>query len=314
MDLPIIVWILLFVVSFALIYYFADYLLDLIEDLSEGYSISPIILGVFILGIDLEESIVSLFAAKESLPYLSIGNLIGNSIFAVVIAFAIPPLLYKIKNIGQIPKFYYVSLLLAILSISLSTILSQYLWVFAILNLLIFIYYVLRSINIQRDFKLGEEGDECEDEDDTGIKLIVKVIVAILIVFFAGQLLVVSAEQILIISNLSETFFGLIITALITNVEEFWLMIKSIQKGKIEIGISAQIGKLLWNTTLIFGISGVILSSYTISSIMVISSFFLIVIAAILIINLIRNDLSKRNSLIYLFIVLVYLVVNVIYI
>ena len=173
---------------------------------------------------------------------------------------------------------------------------------------------MLRSINIQRDFKLGEEGDECEDEDDTGIKLIVKVIVAILIVFFAGQLLVISAEQILIISNLSETFFGLIITALITNVEEFWLMIKSIQKGKIEIGISAQIGKLLWNTTLIFGISGVILSSYTISSIMVISSFFMIVIAVFLIINLTRNDLSKRNSLIYLFIVLVYLVVNVIYI
>ena len=107
MELPIIVWILLFLVSFALIYYFADYLIDLIEELSEGFSISPVILGIFILGIDLEESIVSLFAAKESLPYLSIGNLIGNSIFAVVIAFAIPPLLYKINVLDQIPKFYY---------------------------------------------------------------------------------------------------------------------------------------------------------------------------------------------------------------
>ncbi len=313
MELPIIVWILLFLVSFALIYYFADYLIDLIEDLSEGYSISPIILGVFILGIDLEESIVSLFAAKESLPYLSIGNLIGNSIFAIVIAFAIPPLLYKINILNQLPKFYYLSLLLAVSSILLSTIFPNYLWFFALLNLLVFIYYVVRSINIQRKYEVSENKDECDD-DDTGVKLIVKVIIAILIVFFAGQLLVTSAEQLLIMSNLSETFFGLVITALITNVEEFWLMVKSIQKGKIEIGISAQIGKLLWNTTLIFGISGIIISGYVISSIMVISSVFLVVISAILIFNLLRNDFSKRNSMIYLFIMIIYFIMNIIYI
>ena len=313
MELPIIGWIILFLVSFALIYYFADYLIDLIEELSEGYSISPVILGVFILGIDLEESIVSLFAAKESLPYLSIGNLIGNSIFAVVIAFAIPSLLYKVKILEQIPKFYYLSLLMAIVSILLSTIFPQYLWVFALLNLLIFIYYVFRSMKIQREYKSQGIIDDCDDEEDTGANLIIKVIIAITIVFFAGQLLVASSEQILIMSNLSETFFGLIITALITNVEEFWLMVKSIQKGKVEIGISAQIGKLLWNTTLIFGISGVILSSYVLSSIMVISSVFLVVILVILIFNLTRNDLSRRNSMIYIVILILYIIINIIY-
>lgn len=311
MELPFLIWILLFLISYAFIYYFADYLIDLIEDLSDGFSISPVILGILVLGIDLEESIVSLFAARESLPYLSIGNLIGNSIFGIVIAFAIPPLLYKIKKFDQMPKFYYISLILAIISMLLSTISPQYLLYFAIFNLLIFIFYVIGSVKIQREYHSIK--DESSHGAETGIRLFAKVVMVILIIFFAGQLLVTSSVQILIMSNLSESFFGLIITALITNVEEFWLMVKSIQKGKVEIGISAQIGKLLWNSTLIFGISGVILSSFVVSSIMIISSVFLAVITAILIFNLLRNNLSKRNSKIYLFIMVLYVIINVLY-
>jgi Ca2+/Na+ antiporter len=49
----------------------------------------------------------------------------------------------------------------------------------------------------------------------------------------------------------SFSLFGLVIMAFATNVEKLWLMVKSIQKGQVNIGLGAQIGKILWNTTLI---------------------------------------------------------------
>ena len=105
----IITYSLLFAVGYIAIYLLADYIIDTLEEISESFSISPIVLGLLILGIDLEEGIVSLTAAVEGLPYLALGNLIGNTVIAIGIAFGLPALYLK-AEIDQLPRFYYVLL------------------------------------------------------------------------------------------------------------------------------------------------------------------------------------------------------------
>ncbi len=83
---------MLFAIGYLLIYYSTDFLIDILKDFSRQWNVSSIVSGILILGIDLEESIVSLLAAVGHLPYLSLGNLIGNTVIAVAISFGLSAL------------------------------------------------------------------------------------------------------------------------------------------------------------------------------------------------------------------------------
>ena len=119
-----------------MIYLLADFIIDTLGDISRSFSISPLVLGLLILGTDLEESIVSLTAAIYGLPYLSLGNLIGNTVIAIGIAFGLPALYLK-AEVDQLPRFYYVELLLAGTLVLMSMMLTSYLFLFGFLCLVV---------------------------------------------------------------------------------------------------------------------------------------------------------------------------------
>ncbi|MHA2273535.1 MAG: sodium:calcium antiporter [Candidatus Hodarchaeales archaeon] len=323
----LIIWIFLFLVGYITIYFAADYLIDLLEEFSEVYAISPVIVGLFVLGIDLEESIVSLIAAHNELPYLSLGNLIGNTIIAVAIAFGLPAFFLKFR-VKQLPFFYYGVLLLAGLSVVLSTIFPQFLIVFALFNGILFGSYIAQSYKVQKDFEKGlmannnkkndiEVNSSNQDDTETEearLSLLLKVIGVILLIFAGGEALVISAEQIMQSTGVSETFFGLVIMAFVTNVEEFWLIVKAIQKGQLELGVSAQIGKILWNITLIYCVCGLFIGQFEFKLIMTISSFIFFIILTLLVIQLARNDLTKGSALIFFALLSCFLLLNLLFI
>ena len=93
----IIISIILFFIGYLVIYFAADIFLDNLKALSILYGISPFVIGALLIGIDLEESIASIFAAMNGLSKIAIGNVIGNSIIALTISFAIPTFFYKIE-------------------------------------------------------------------------------------------------------------------------------------------------------------------------------------------------------------------------
>lgn len=304
------------------IYFFADYIIDLLEDLGDVYTISPVIIGIFILGIDLEESIVSLIAASTGLSYLSLGNLIGNTIIAVTIAFGIPPFFLRFE-FQQIPLFYYGILLIGSLSIMISMVFPTFLPLSALFNLVLFGIYGINSFKVQRkhrevssEQRLKKQANAIEPKDkgneEKEIRSLIplKVIFSLIVIFFSGQALIISAEQLIIFTGLSETFFGLVVMAFVTNVEEFWLIVNSIKKNQTELGISAQIGKVLWNTTLIFGLCGIIIFDFEFEAIMTYSSILCFIILTLLVFNLIRKNLTKSSGMLYLCILLLFLGLN----
>ncbi|MFX1284492.1 MAG: sodium:calcium antiporter [Promethearchaeota archaeon] len=323
MNLELLFWVILFLIGYVVIYFFADYIIDLLEDFSEVYTISPVIVGMFILGVDLEESIVSLIAASSGFPYLSLGNLIGNTIIAVAIAFGLPALFLKF-DFQQIPLFYYSLLLIGGISITISMILPHFLLLFALINLAIFGTYVINSVKVQnkyREFLSTQEAkdqvnasrpaDDDEGEEDHRLMIAFKILFSLVVIFLGGETLVTSAEQLVLFTGLSETFFGLIIMAFVTNVEEFWLIVKSIQKGQTELGISAQIGKILWNTTLIFGICGLIIIQFEFEAIMVFSSILCFIILILLVFNLIRKNMSTSTGVLFFIIFFLFVGLNI---
>ncbi|GAI66941.1 unnamed protein product, partial [marine sediment metagenome] len=87
--LGITVWIIFFIGSYFIIFFAADIFLDNLKDICVIYNLSPFIIGMLVLGIDPEESIASIIAAINGLPYISFGNVVGNSIIAMTLPFAL---------------------------------------------------------------------------------------------------------------------------------------------------------------------------------------------------------------------------------
>ncbi len=292
----ILIWAIIFISTYTTIYYLADYIIDSVVEISKHYIIAPIIMGVLILGIDLEESIVSVIAAIDGMGYIAIGNIIGNSIIAIGISFGIPALIICF-NSGKIPIIYYLALFIAIISILLSMIFPKYFIFFGILNLFIFLVYLLKSISIQKHYYINMESRNKKEKKGY---LIFKLLILLILLFASGKLFLQSSIHIIEYFRISETFFGLIITAFLTNVEEFWLIIKSMKKGYPEIGVSAELGKILWNITLVYGISAVVLRNFIYSQIFVTSAIILVIMGSVLIIMLYVNKINKLTGIFFI--------------
>jgi len=135
--------------------------------------------------------------------------------------------------------------------------------------LAIFIYFVYLIRNMKQYSKanftrlsstenlMKNDKQSQELKVESKSKKIILIIISFIFIFLGGELLIYAAEQIIIQTNIPETFFGLVIIAFITNVEELTLVIKSIKKKSVEIGLGGMIGKVIWNLTLTFGISAI---------------------------------------------------------
>ena len=143
--LDIILWIFFFIVGYFIIFFAADVFLDNIKVLCKIYNVSPFIIGLIILGIDPEESIASIIAAINGLPYIAIGNVIGNSITALTIPFAIPLFFYKVEydSVSQ----YYFNLIYFSIILILGGVCFYFGLIFAgIFCILIYIIYLIRNL------------------------------------------------------------------------------------------------------------------------------------------------------------------------
>ncbi|MFX1420301.1 MAG: sodium:calcium antiporter [Promethearchaeota archaeon] len=309
----IILWIILFIIGYLIIFFAADVFIDNLKAICIIYGISPFIIGALIIGIDPEESIASILAAISGLSYIAVGNVIGNSIIALTISFALPAFFYNI-SFKSVPQFYFLLLYSCIILLLLGTLINFGFLIVGIIALFVyFIYFILNTKRLSEERAVQRNSKENIIQNDNGIqklktkpkfKKIILVILSFIFIFFGGELLIYSTEQILILTNIPETFFGLVIIAFVTNVEELTLMIKSIKKKSVEIGLGGMIGKVFWNLTLTFGISAIIMVNFVLS--WIIFWNWSILLTLVLYFNWISKKKSiKRNDAIFLTLLLI---------
>ncbi|MFX0027848.1 MAG: sodium:calcium antiporter [Promethearchaeota archaeon] len=320
--LAIILWIFLFIAGYLIIFISADILLDNLKELCIIYGISPFIIGILIIGIDPEESIASILAAVNGLPYIAVGNVIGNSIVALTLSFAIPAFIYRI-NIKTISQIYF-SFLYICLTLILVGILA-YLRLFLVGIIVIFVYFVfmIRNVKIISKDNLNKKSSKenlidfdkklLKSKENSKLRNIFLILLSFILIFTGGELLIYSTEKLIKITSIPETFFGLVIIAFVTNVEELTLVLKSIKKKSIEFGLGGMIGKVLWNLTITFGISAIILINFKILSIIFWN--WLVLLTVIIYFNLIsiRKSMNWKDGIILTIILTSFLILNFIF-
>ncbi len=269
--LGVTVWILFFIGSYFIIFFAADIFLDNLKDICVVYNLSPFIIGMLVLGIDPEESIASIIAAINGLPYVSIGNVVGNSIIAMTLPFSLALLIYTLK-FKSLSRFYLILLYILLINLLLSFVFNDFMFVSGLIALGVYIIYFLRNLRYHsqekdrntEDIEDGikfKERESMEFKRSSKVKKIFLTSIGLVFIFIGGELLILSADQIIDILHIPEAFFGFIIIGFVTNVEELTLVLKSIRKKAVDIGFGGMIGKLIWNLTITFGISGVIMTN-----------------------------------------------------
>ncbi|MHA1795699.1 MAG: hypothetical protein DRO88_05520 [Promethearchaeia archaeon] len=274
MFMNLIAAILVFILSILLISWGADKVIDVIKETSEKFKLSAVSIAFFVMGIDLEEAIASWSAAAANLPEIALGNVIGNSIISITFCFALPALFFTIVFHKISAKYFFFLILLGIINIGV--LMWPSLWIFwAVLILVIYFFYIVwnfRAMNNHSSVIISDETNEehannaeannkgdKESEKNINWREIIIAIVGFATLFLGSRMLVESVQSLLIMTNISEAFFGVGIIAASTNVEEYFLLFKSIKKKRVEIGIAGLLGKIMWNLGLNAGISIIIL-------------------------------------------------------
>jgi len=319
--LGITVWIIIFIGSYLIIFFAADIFLDNLKDICVIYNLSPFIIGMLVLGIDPEESIASIIAAINGLPYVSIGNVVGNSIIAMTLPFSLALLFYTLKFKSP-SKFYFTILYILLINLLFSFVFNNFMFVSGLIALGLYIIYFLRNLRyhsqekdrnaeIIEDGTKFDEGKSIELQKSSKVKKIFLTSIGLVFIFIGGELLILSAGQIIDILHIPEAFFGFIIIGFVTNVEELTLILKSIKKKAVDIGFGGMIGKLIWNLTITFGISGVIMTNIPFKLIMLWNWLILVLIIVYFNLSSRREKLTKKDGLILLVFFSVFIIINV---
>ncbi len=338
----------LFLIGIGLITWGADALIDGIRDLSRELKLSGVILAILVMGVDLEETIASISAATNGLQDIAIGNVIGNSIISMSFSFAIPGLFHDI-SFKKIKPVYLTIMLVTSVIVFLGIALWNQLKLFSGLALVAYGSFVAWNLSIVKKTKsdvlrLEEEqnvvdlvseadtddnaissrgkerqkendGEEEEEEEEEPLwQLVSLAILGILAIYFGSSLLISGTENILTETGVQEGFFGVVIVAAATNVEEYTLLFKSIKKKSVEIGLGAMIGKVVWNLGITFGISVLLLQNISSPSrsIFINAIIFSFVICPIFVIIAAKAKvLNKKWAVLLLGIFTAYLLVGI---
>lgn len=320
--LELLFWIGLFIAGFLIIYFSADIFIDNLKEVCIIYGVSPFIIGILVLGIDPEESIASIVAAFNGLSYLAVGNVIGNSILSLALCFALPAFFYRI-DLKSVSQFYFMILYACMIVILFSFFLQLGLFIFGLIAIGIYFYYLIWNLkHVSKEGKVDivdikEIIQEIEEEKEPlkGVskkKKIFLVFLGLALIILGGELLIFSAEYIIELTRISEAFFGFIIIAFITNVEELTLIFKSIKKQSIEIGLGGMIGKIIWNLSFTFGLSGIIALNIGFSPILLLNWLILLVLIIYYQIKSMTKSLNKLDAIILIIFLICFLLFNII--
>lgn len=326
MYLLVISWVVVLIVAYLLIYLGADRFIDTLGDLSVMLGTAPFVMGLVVLGIDPEESIASITAAINRLPYVAVGNVIGNSIIALTLGFGIPAIFYVIE-FQDTSRLYKTLVLLGTSLLFLIFLFPLNLLCTGIIALSLFGIYTLK--NLREYQKNGEstiiadnkhkmtesrsDGQSIGSANNNGSgkwKLVVKTILLLLTMVAGGWLLIYSTQNLITLSGLGESFFGFIVIAFVTNAEEITLIVRSVQKGKPDIGVGAMVGKIIWNLGFTFGISGIILFQATFGLETIFNLLILLGLAIYTLMVLERRILGARDGIVFISFFILFLVVN----
>ena len=255
--------ILAILAGFALLIWSADKFVLGASNTATSFSISPLIVGVVIVGLGTSapEMLVASIAALEGNTGLAIGNAIGSNITNVGLMLGITALLYPLSINSKLLK-REMPILLLITGLIYFIIWDQYLNAIDGLLLLVMLFIML-WITIREAKSHGEDSlpQEILDElpEEIGKASAIKwLIVGIIVLVGSSRLLVWGAVEVAEFFEVSDLIIGLTIVAIGTSLPELAATIAAARKKEFDLAVGNIIGSNMFNLLGVMALPGLI--------------------------------------------------------
>ncbi len=234
--------------------------------LSNRMGIPPLVIGLTVVafGTSAPELVVSLSAASEGAPGLSIGNVVGSNITNILFVLGVPALFFSIdcKQTGlrrSATFMVLVSVLLIVLSFDQIISFTDGLLLVSLLAAYL-IYNGFEAMRMRKKGQAIEEiVEEIDDAPDDTRKITIYLIIGIIGLPLGGKLTTDSALDIASMLGIAESAVGLSIVALGTSLPEFAAGMAAALRRQSAVAIGSAVGSNIFNVLSIIGVTSMII-------------------------------------------------------
>ncbi|MEI6896091.1 MAG: calcium/sodium antiporter [Psychromonas sp.] len=249
--------------GFALLIWSADKFVLGASNTARSFSISPLIVGVVIVGLGTSapEMLVASMAAIEGNTGLAIGNAIGSNITNVGLMLALTAIFYPLQIHSKLLK-REMPVLLAIMLISYYMLWDLHLSflngvVFLIMMFAILGYTIWEAKNHGEDTLPQEILDELPEEIARGAAL-KWLVIGIIVLIISSRMLVWGSVEVAEYFQVSDLIIGLTIVAIGTSLPELASTMAAARKKEFDLAVGNIIGSNMFNIVAVLALPGLI--------------------------------------------------------
>ena len=230
--------------------------------LSFKFSISKLVIGMTVVSFatSVPELLVSLQAALDGSPDISLGNVIGSNIANIGLVLGITAFISPLAISKDFYKFNWPMMML--LSVALYFILDSGLiisfgeGVALVLSLVIFLYVLIRKSE-KEEAEIPEEIDDAL-QTTSNFKIVVWLIIGGLALYFGSEWLVDGAKEMAVALGVSERVISVTMVAIGTSVPELAASVIAALKKEKAISLGNLIGSNIFNIASVLGLTAII--------------------------------------------------------
>ncbi|MFT6985180.1 MAG: cation:H+ antiporter [Psychromonas sp.] len=249
--------------GFALLIWSADKFVLGASNTARSFSISPLIVGVVIVGLGTSapEMLVSAIAAVDGKTGISIGNALGSNITNIGLMLGLTALFYPLQIHSKLLK-REMPLLLAIIMVSLFLLWDQYLSFFDGLILLSMMFamliFTLYEAKTHGDDRLAQEMLDEIPEEVSKPEALKWLLIGIVLLIISSRILVWGAVEVAEYFAVSDLIIGLTIVAIGTSLPELAATIAAARKKEFDLAVGNIIGSNIFNILGVMALPGLI--------------------------------------------------------
>lgn len=297
--------------GFVLLLFGAEYLVRGAVALAQRLKVTPMIIGMTIVayGTTAPELVVSLQAAVEGLPGISVGNVVGSNIANILLILGLSavifPIVVKPTTLYRDASMCMGAALL-FTALALSGTVERWQGALMIAILAAFSIYAFQAERRRgRNNDPGDAAEELADEFKEPQKPVwlslLSVVGGIVAVVAGARLLVAAAIDTARELGVGEEVIGLTIVAVGTSLPELATAVVAAWKRHSEVAVGNILGAGIYNLLAIMGLVAVVNPIPVPAQILVFDLWFMLVVTAVLLLLLLlRNGLSRPVGAMFL--------------
>lgn len=249
-----------------LLVYGADWFLDGVRDASRILGLSPLVLGIILVGLEPEEMLTAALASGRGLPALAINNVIGTNVTMLTCALGLSAILAPLAFSHTIRRPALLATLVSLFPMALlfTHLISRLEGALLLICFAVYTFALLRMDSQALKRILEDDDDDDDDEEEAPRKshhpwrLVGLAVLGLAIMSGGGYLLVEGAQRLVSASGLGAGIIGGTIVSLATGAEMITLGITAARKGQSEILVGGILGSFAYNLLITLGLAAVV--------------------------------------------------------